>query len=101
MSLTRLMNVAVAAVVEMLGTWRNRMAFICTPIANAIRPTRAKLARLGGEYAIQTARKTTCGATKGGRSATEAADLVDAVGAVTAAIGPLGVEKEPIGSAAP
>jgi hypothetical protein len=36
-----------------------------------------------------------------GRGGTEAADLVDALGAVTAAIGPLGVEKEPTGSAAP
>jgi alpha-1,2-mannosyltransferase len=33
---TRSMKVAVKAVVEMPGTWRSRMAFICRPIASAL-----------------------------------------------------------------
>jgi hypothetical protein len=38
--LARLMKVAVKAVVEMPGTCSERMAFICMPIANALRAIR-------------------------------------------------------------
>ncbi len=37
--LAKLMKVAVAAVVEMAGTWSDRMVFICRPIPNAFRPS--------------------------------------------------------------
>src|SRR3978361_1350961 len=54
------MKVAVAAVVEMPGTWSDRMAFICKPSANALWPTRMLDTWLDGEVAIQTVRKPTC-----------------------------------------
>jgi hypothetical protein len=38
--LTRSMKVVVKAVVEMPGTWRSRMAFICRPIPGALRAIR-------------------------------------------------------------